>query len=738
MDRSALVTRALSTLSALVWLAMTWPMLALLAHRLHRPAVYALVATLAVAAGLPAVGRAFERAVLAPPRAVFIGLVALAQAGLTELSLRWIARGHTLSPDGAVYWFQARAMSHGSFGTPLELPRQAFSLRFLFEGADGALHGVFPPGWPLFLVPFVRVGRPFAAGIVVAMLLAWSIYALARRLAEGDRFSDDDDTHNQRTRELVARTAALLAVPSFARALETTDLLSHAFVAALGAFACALALSLSALSHDDGRAAEKRWALRVAAIAALVAWAFAARLLDGLVIALFVAALGAKALWAVWRAGARRVVWASLVAAMIAALPFVLLVAAHQKSATGSWTTPTQRAYFARSDWPPTCHRLGFGPDVGCEVEHGDDRAAMGPEGYTPRRAWAVARSRALVFGDDLLSPGHLLALALFLSALRPSWRATFAALFVVALTLAYGLFYYGNAPLFGARHLFPAAPFVFYLVARMGALPSSRWPKLAPHGAFALALFTACAAGQGVRWLLVPTMEPELRERLPWIRPVIERAANPQGIILASDLFHAITGFDPWLDRGARVVAVSDDAGSRELRRAHPSWPVFVPNARNTLELLRLGPVRDDLSVELESMWPAFQWPSGLKASRYESRRLAPTLIASGGRVLLVEHARPGSRLRVTFDVAGEARGPVAILGIRGPDFGDYSVALDGRPLLTIRGYAPSLSTMITESQPTPVSRGTHELVFECVGRDERSRGYGAALDAFVARRGP
>lgn len=736
-DRTATVSRALSIVAALCWAVLVWPLLLSLNAKMHRPALYAFVAFVAVSAGVPVVARGVERAMLAPSRPVFVTLVALAQVALTEASLRMIARGHTMSPDGAVYWFQARALAHGSFGTPLEFPRQNWSMRFLFEGADGLLHGVFPPGWPLFLAPFVRAGRPFAAGWVVAVLLAWGTYELARALGANDRWSEDE-THDQRARELVARTAALLPIPCFVRAAETTDLLSHAFVGALGAFAFVGALSLRSLSTEGGSANERRWMVRSATTSALVFWAFSARLLDGLVLGLFVVPLALASIARAYRAGARRIAGRSLLVAVLAAAPFVLLVAAHQKRATGSWSTPTQREYFARSDWSPTCHRLGFGRDVGCEVEHGDDRAAMGPNGYTPKIAFNVVRSRAIVLGDDLVSPGQWIALALLLVALRPARRAALASVFIVAFTLAYGLFYYGNAPLFGARHLFPLAPFVWFLLARASAMPAAKWPKVAPQGAVALAILCSCYVGQAMRWMVIPALEGELRERRPWVRPVIERAANPQGIIVATDVFHAITGYDPWTDRGQRVVVVSDDAGLRELRRARPEWTVWYPTENNTLARLGMPPPRDDLSVELESAWPSFQWPSGLKASRFEVFKWSPSFVASGAHVLRLEHAQPGSRLRVRFELAGAGRRRVYITGFAGPDYGDYLVRWDGRALMTIRGYAPVLGPTRSVSEPVEITRGAHEVTFECVGRDPSSTGYDGALDALVARSEP
>jgi hypothetical protein len=725
--------RIATTLAALTWLSLVWPLLRATRLQHHRPALYALVAAAALALGFAPVARASSFALLALPRWAYLALVAALHVAATALTQQRIGRGHTFSPDGAVYLFQARALAHGSFGTPLELPRQAWSMRFLFEGADGLLHGVFPPGWPLFLAPFVRAGAPFAAGLVIAALLSWVTYALAFSLGERERWSDDPARREQ-TREIVARTAALLPVVSFARAMQTTDLLSHAFVAVLSAAAVTLALRLSVRPGEASRASLRH----AAALGAVVGWAFSARLLDGLALAVGCAALVLPKLARGYRAGARRAAVTALVTIIVSACPFVLLVAAHQRSATGSWTTPTQHEYFARSDYPRTCHRLGFGRDVGCEVEHGDDRAAMGPDGYTVSVAWAVARSRAIVLGDDLLSPPQLLTLAIVLTILRPTRRAAFAAAFSVCFTVAYGLFYYGNAPGFGARHLFPLAPFAYFLAARAFALPSERWPTLAPASAMMLVLLAPCAAGQWNRWRVLTLHLPEITSREPWVRPLIARAQNPTGIILVSDNFHAITGYDPWQDRGRRVVVTSDDAGLRELRRAHPSWPVWAPTANQTLVRLELPPPRAELSVELESAWPSLQWPSGLKAWRLDALRLPGAPVASGARVLAIEHARPGSRLRVSFDVAGEGEFIPGVQAFTGPAYGDYRVTLDGAPLVTITGFAPAVARTRFMGERRTLARGAHELVFECVSKDARSTGYGAALDSFVAQPAP
>jgi hypothetical protein len=727
--------RVASLLGGALWLALAWPVMTALHPTLERPAVFAMVALLALGLAFGPVGRAFERALLAPPSAVFVALVGLAQVAVSEWFSRMIARGHTLSPDGAVYLFQARALSHGQFGTPMEFPRQALSMRFLFEGADGMLHGVFPPGWPLFLAPFVRAGRPFASGWVVALLLCAATYVLARALSATDPWSEPARPGRD-TRELVARVAALLPLFSLPRAAETTDLLSHAFVGALGSFA--LALSLSCCVPSDPRpvgSAARRWALSLAALGLLLGWVFSARLLDGLAFGFVcVSVLALRA-----RSALRAPRWAalSLAALLVGAAPFVGLVAAHQRVATGSWITPTQREYFARSDWPPTCHRLGFGRDVGCEVEHGDDRAAMGPQGYTPARAWGVARSRAVVLGDDLLGPGQTLTVALLLAGLASTWRGALAACFVAGFTLLYGLFYYGNAPLFGARHLFPLAPCVAYLAARACALGERRWAGSA--AVLSLSLCAGTLVGQGTRWVRVPLIARALTERYPWIRPSIERSRPETGIIVASDVEHAITGYDPWADRGRRIVVANDGAGTREVRRARPEWPMYGPLQSGSLVRLPSPPVPDVVAIECESAWPSLQWPSGLRASREEMEDYGPQVIASARKVLALEHSVPGSSVRLRFESVATGPHRVSLAALTGPRFGDYRVWLDDLPIGTLRGYAPSTGvTAAIEPSPRNLRPGAHELRLECVGRDPRSAGHAGAIDVLILRPEP
>ncbi|MGZ5969924.1 MAG: hypothetical protein ACXWP4_19765, partial [Polyangiales bacterium] len=433
-------------------------------------------------------------------------------------------RPHSI--DANVYLFQARALSHFHFGVPIPEPRTLFGGRFLFEGADGKLHGVFPPGYPLFLVPFVWIGMPLLAGPVTAVALALAQWLLGRAIEGEDG--------------VATRLAVLLSLPSFARAIETADLLSHAFVAVLATVAIALALLLL----------EKASVARALAIGAAVGWATASRLLDGIVIGFVV---GAIVIYGV----VQRKVSIGLVLSMIgAALPFVALVLVEQKAATGSFRVPTQSVYFARSDWPPTCHRLGFGADVGCAVEHEKERASFGPDGYGLDDAFRIVRQRASMLGVDLFGLSWIGIGGFAAVAAWGRKRDALLAGAVVVFTLAYGLFYYGNAPAFGARHLFPIAPALLLLVARA----AEKMPAAAI--AVSVTVLISCVP----RWIAGSEVVRRAQSGRIDVRGVIARGEFERGMFVTGDEMSWISAFDPYRDGDARVLVRFDGSGLKDL----------------------------------------------------------------------------------------------------------------------------------------------------------------------------
>jgi hypothetical protein len=749
-----LALKRVSQLGALLWLLVAYPALYTLQARVQGVAIVVLVAVLFALWRLRGVAESIRRLLLAPRTAVFLPVICAANALLSSLTAYAVARTQPFSIDGMVYLFQARALGHGSFGAPMEFPRQFFSQRFLFQGADGLLHGVFPPGWPLFIAPWLRAGVPMLAGPAVAVLLTLASYTLAKTLSSLEPHGASLDTHSELTSEApsttaeqtpsdpsrdlahdgsewTARVAVMLALPSFARAVETADLLSHAFVAALGAGALSLVLKrLDERSQSPTRVAM----LRALAAGLAIGWAFSARLLDGLILGLLCAA---GLVWTHWRA--RRSVVTALALLLLGTLPGVALTAAAQKQATGSWTTPTQAEYFRRSDYPATCHRLGLGPDVGCYVEHGDERAITGAQGYTLSRAFQVTRSRAATLCDDLFSPGFLLIISFVIAALRPRISTAIALGCTVAFTFAYALFYYGNAPLFGARHVFVCAPWIYYVVAAViaPAVEARRTWSAERATALATAIMLALAAGHAMRWRSLKYFWTYTTDNELGVRAAIARAEYPSGIIATPSINHAIAAYDPWTDHGVRVVVADNSAGLLDLRRAHADWAIFLSRPDATLVPTRLFELPANLSIECESFWPSLQFPSGLQSARALSLDYNRTIRTSGNQVLALTHARPGASVHLNFDAVDEGVFVFEMSFVTLKNAGNYRVSLDRQELFVLRGYGPTVENRTVESStPRVMTLGAHSLLIECVGKEPDSTGYDAALDLLQARR--
>ncbi|HEX3345763.1 MAG TPA: hypothetical protein VHS09_14365, partial [Polyangiaceae bacterium] len=458
---------------------------------------------------------------------------------------------------------------------------------------------------------------------------------------------------------------------------------------------------------------------------ACVAWALAARLLDGVVLG------GAVLGVLVWtRAGRRALPWAAA-----GATPLLALLLFEQHAATGAWLTPTQTLYFARSDWPPTCHRLGFGADIGCTVEHPGPVARLGGHGFGPREGLAVVRERAGSLGEELFGFAPLALLAFVPLVATASAADAVAVAFVLALTLAYGLFYYGNSLFFGARHLFPAAPFFWVLVARGALLTPHRargWLDGAHvRGAAAVALLAVAVVASRAPWKTRTADAADFQSARSDLRRAMETHAIDRGILKTRDYTAFASAYDPAWGGDARIFAMDDGSGLLELRRAHPDLPVLLSLANDDVGRMYVSRPPPGVLVELERAWPAFVRPCGL-ATRQSTEEGA-----SGGFVLLVSHAGPGGEVAIPFDVSVAGAYVIRVDGFSGPDQGDYELALDDAPLGSWLGYGETAAPLRTEPTRRALSSGRHVLVARCAGKDPRSAGFDARLDALVGEAG-
>jgi hypothetical protein len=651
----------------------------------------------------------------------FAWLISTVAAALTWRMTKDALGDHGFSIDGSIYVFEARALSHGHFGAALRTPFQFFGLRFSFEGVDGRLYGVFPPGWPLFLAPFVKLGLLRWQGPVVAFALSMAQWRLGRAVIDA---SPSVDRRFDEAALRVSLVAVLLALP---RTILTADTMSHAFVAVWICLALATVIDLASAPSvpSPGRAVGSGLLLGVA-----VGWSFSARLLDGLVLGAAVF-LGLVLTPARRRLGAR-----GFASVLLGAAPFVALLLASQHAATGDAFVPTQSEYFARSDWPPSCHRLGFGPDVGCFVEHRDVREQM-PNGYGLREASLVVQSRAVQFSFDTFGQLTVALLPFLAVLLRPSWVDAGLSGFVLLFSAAYGLFYYGNAPIFGARHLFPLAPIAMLLAMRALLVPTRGKASLGvPRLMLATTALATIVVTQARRW---DDDWPRTRQfygaKVDPRRVIAEHDVR-EGIVRTHDGLEAAAAYDPEIDSARRLVVLDDYSGLSEIRRTMPDLPVLIVNADHRIGRFPVAPpTPTQLLVELEREWPAFVRMENVGARVENRKELAP----SGERVLHVLVAQAGARIAMPFEVGVGGRFAVRVDGLGGPDHGNWSLSLDGHALPPYRGYSAQPTKLRGRtSEPLTLAAGRHVLVAKLDGHDAASSGDLADFDALIGTPAP
>lgn len=677
-----------------------------------RVALIGLVLGAVLAIALPRAARGLENALVAIPRWVFLVATCAIATGASAYVAFAILRGLPLSIDASVYLFEARALSHFHFGMPFPGPRLSFGDRFLFEGADGNLHGVFPPGYPLFLAPFTSIGVPIAAGPVTAALLVLAHYTVGLAMTRDER---------------ATRFAVLLSLPAYARAIETADLLSHAFVAVLGSFALALAMSLRA---------KPRW-LPALALGLCIGWAFASRLLDGILFGLFALGIVVSAPWLRRNGSAMR---AMLVAGSVLAgvLPFAILLGAQQLAATGSVRIPTQHEYFAHSDYPANCHRLGFGRDVGCYVEHPDESTRFQHTGgYTLREGLRVTRERASLFSLEVFG-SVLLAWACFaILVWRPRRRDLALGTIVVTFTATYALFYYGNAVLHGARHLFPVQPYLTLLAARAALGVTSRregrFDTAHLRGIASFALVGSILGAAILAWpVYLAVIDSAERPRVD-ICAFVRRHRITDGMVIVNDHFAWTSAFDPYRDGAQLVPVMNDGVGLRELRRARPDLVPYFILPHGEIGRPMFPPPPADIRIEIDRAWPSFQTVDRLGARSVSTTRHVH-LPSSGDAALLVFASEPDATFRFRFDLGNGGTYVPHVEGFAGPAFGDYEFTLDGHPLAPWHGFdATTHALRGDDGAPIAIGSGTHEFVARCTGHDAHSAGYLALWDSLV-----
>jgi hypothetical protein len=399
-------------------------------------------------------------------RGRFVALSAGTGGVLSALYTAIYLHGQSRIIDATTYLLQARAFAHAGLGLPVPLVEASGAGRFVLTGLHGVV-GIFPPGYPLYLAPFVAAGVPWLAGVVLAGASTAMIYAVAQRAGCDER---------------ATRTATWMSVASGALRYHTADTMSHGLVGLL--LLAAFWLALGPL--------RKRTACLLGVLAATVALTRFASVLP-ISVAFYLLVRRAAETTSVARAAMR-----SCALAALGALPLLALGALYFRLASGTWQS-TQHVYYALSDYPARCFRYGFGHDIGCRFEHADFVTTQLSGGYRGIQALKTTLRRLAFFPGDLANIGPLAVLPLlWLRTLSPTLRMLGVA--VLLQVLAYVPFYFdGNYPGGGARMYADALPLALIVLgtlltevmrsgfaAKLGSLRYATWPVCASMIGFA------------------------------------------------------------------------------------------------------------------------------------------------------------------------------------------------------------------------------------------------------------
>ncbi len=97
-----------------------------------------------------------------------------------------------------------------------------------------------------------------------------------------------------------------------------------------------------------------------------------------------------------------------------------------------------------------------------------------------------------------------------------------------------------------------------------------------------------------------------------------------------------------------------------------------------------------------------------------------------------------PGDTFTVSFDVPAGGSYDVSAFLTRAPDYGSYTLAIDGKQL---GGAFDGYGTAVTRIGPVPLGhvglrKGRHEITLTVTGKNPAASAYYAGLDVFVLER--
>jgi hypothetical protein len=662
----------------------------------------------------------FSSAMLRIPSGIFLAGCMLVGFGLALAANILVLEKIPHVTDSVAYYFQAKVMASGHLTAQAPACVECFLPHFYYTDGE-RLISLFQYGWPTILALGTLFGLPFAVNPLLGALMLWPLYRIVRR-GFGER---------------IARYTLLLTIISPFYIYMSASFMSHPLCALLGL----IALDQVLLWRTDARGG------RLALIGVLVGFLALVRaynaLLVGLVLSVFVIACFVAATSALRVRVLKQAALSLVMAGLLASTQLWI-----NAGLTGDPLRFAQDNYFQLTEKVPTCHRLGFGQDVGCEREHGSQYGFR--KGYHFPQALVVTRQRLDSLALNLFGLPWALWLMVVPIAIGPLRREGLAGLLLIAaLSGGYFLFYYhGNC--YGPRFYFESIGFFMMLIAlgltrldgvlaALGErLPDLRrvLAALAPAMLLTLLGFTAVSMHPSLakNYHRFRGLDAELKQ-------IVEKADIHNAIVLlpgnsvtysvgfiynSPDFNDDVLYAQHIWDHSVQLMYLYPD---RTFYRFEPRRDVLIKIKKQTFN----GVIFNELDAKLPPVDLQGGFIVGHDITQYKpelGEALQAYMRADG----------PGARVRMVQEImeAGEYR--VEIDAMKGPFMAEWALTLNGERLSeTFDGYSSEYGfAQFKPMQTVRLPKGRVFLEFTVVGKDSKALGYGLGLDYMVLRKLP
>ncbi len=616
--------------------------------------------------------------------------------------------------DSSSYLFQAKALARGWLTIPAP-PVPDFFLPHFYYVDQGRMISLFQPGWPLVLALGVKLHVPWLVNPVLAALSIWPLYRIIDR-----GFGP-----------YLARLAVLLLLVSPFYIFMSASFMAHA----LSGLLSLIALDQALLYSQDKRR------FRILLIGGLIGALFNIRAYNSILLLLPLAVV----LLPMLIKRPRQLV--AMLPAMALALGIGSIQLMVNHNLTGNVFRFAQDEYFALTEEQPTCHRLGFGEDVGCKNEHGQFGF---PNGFYPEDAVKVTSQRLTSLSLNLFgTPMALLLLVLPCAAGRIRKETAALVALLLSLIIGYFFFYYhGNC--YGPRFYFEGIGAMVFLIA-LGLSRLMDWMQLLSRRFPAIQrLLLALPISLGLTLFLFGLfwLNPQLWDNYKHFREVddsLHRLVQQEEIHNAVVLIPGSTvsymyGFnfnEPDFDQDV-IFARHLYEGSAELMYLYPNRD-FYRYAPYQHRLIKLKTNTDNgvLFNEIEEKLAGMRFTNGtmtiLRTTRYfpdnpDAAQVYFKAKGIGSTISFEQYIfQPGDYL-------------VELSCMQGPFLADFQLSVDDKPLTPIfSGYQPDYRFVPWRSQQSlHLKTGPVRIALKVVGKAIESKDFGIGLDYLTLRRIP